>query len=231
MLDALAQGMREVRSKPIVGEQLHVSRRPFTTCPLGLPSFFTSGSLEQAWLQRCLLDSTQCSFVPCRVLLPCHARLVAPLALPPHSPTPPPPPPQTPPHPPTPQLDGFLENMLRSRISRRVMAEQHINLTNQRPGYIGTAAWPGGPAYVNAPTLACAAGMLCCLCSQQHWCWSLARPPYLAPCSWQPTGCLPGPACCRRHRLHAAQPGRCGGLCCLALQAGGIECSNTAVLG
>ncbi|KAL4447906.1 hypothetical protein ABPG75_005125 [Micractinium tetrahymenae] len=57
MLDALAQGMREVRSKPIVGEQLH--------------------------------------------------------------------------------LDGFLENMLRSRISRRVMAEQHINLTNQRPGYIG----------------------------------------------------------------------------------------------
>ncbi|KAL4853660.1 [3-methyl-2-oxobutanoate dehydrogenase [lipoamide]] kinase [Chlorella vulgaris] len=57
MLDALAQGMREVRSKPIVGEQL--------------------------------------------------------------------------------QLDGFLENMLRSRISRRVMAEQHINLTHQRPGYIG----------------------------------------------------------------------------------------------
>ena len=35
------------------------------------------------------------------------------------------------------QLDGFLENMLRSRISRRVMAEQHINLNNQRPGYIG----------------------------------------------------------------------------------------------
>ncbi|PSC73841.1 pyruvate dehydrogenase kinase [Micractinium conductrix] len=57
MLDALAQGMREVRSKPVVGEQL--------------------------------------------------------------------------------QLDAFLENMLRSRISRRVMAEQHINLTNQRPGYIG----------------------------------------------------------------------------------------------
>jgi [3-methyl-2-oxobutanoate dehydrogenase (acetyl-transferring)] kinase len=57
MLDALAQGMREVRSKPVVGEQLH--------------------------------------------------------------------------------LDGFLENMLRSRISRRVMAEQHINLASQRPGYIG----------------------------------------------------------------------------------------------
>ncbi|EFN56714.1 hypothetical protein CHLNCDRAFT_21859, partial [Chlorella variabilis] len=36
-----------------------------------------------------------------------------------------------------PILDGFLENMLRSRISRRVMAEQHINLTHQRPGYIG----------------------------------------------------------------------------------------------
>lgn len=35
------------------------------------------------------------------------------------------------------QLDGFLENMLRSRISRRVMAEQHINLASQRPGYIG----------------------------------------------------------------------------------------------
>lgn len=35
------------------------------------------------------------------------------------------------------RLDGFLENMLRSRISRRVLAEQHINLTNGRPGYIG----------------------------------------------------------------------------------------------
>ena len=49
---------------------------------------------------------------------------------------PPPPPPASA------QLDAFLENMLRSRISRRVMAEQHINLTNQRPGYIG--APPGG---------------------------------------------------------------------------------------
>lgn len=34
-------------------------------------------------------------------------------------------------------LDGFLESMLRSRISRRVLAEQHINLTNRRPGYVG----------------------------------------------------------------------------------------------
>ena len=32
------------------------------------------------------------------------------------------------------RLDGFLENMLRSRISRRVLAEQHINLTNGRCG-------------------------------------------------------------------------------------------------
>ena len=30
------------------------------------------------------------------------------------------------------QLDGFLNNMLRSRISRRVLAEQHINLANKR---------------------------------------------------------------------------------------------------
>lgn len=29
-------------------------------------------------------------------------------------------------------LDPFLENMLRSRISRRVLAEQHINLHNGR---------------------------------------------------------------------------------------------------
>lgn len=42
-----------------------------------------------------------------------------------------------------PQLDGFLENMLRSRISRRVMAEQHITLTSQRPGYIGAPALLG----------------------------------------------------------------------------------------
>lgn len=49
------------------------------------------------------------------------------------------------------QLDGFLDNMLRSRISRRVIAEQHINLqhtmyvhtfafalhTVHRPGFIG----------------------------------------------------------------------------------------------
>ena len=35
------------------------------------------------------------------------------------------------------QLDTFLEAMLRSRISRRVLAEQHININNGRPGYIG----------------------------------------------------------------------------------------------
>lgn len=34
-------------------------------------------------------------------------------------------------------LDPFLEAMLRSRISRRVLAEHHINLANGRPGYIG----------------------------------------------------------------------------------------------
>lgn len=34
-------------------------------------------------------------------------------------------------------LDGFLEAMLRSRISRRILAEQHINLTSPRPGYYG----------------------------------------------------------------------------------------------
>ena len=30
------------------------------------------------------------------------------------------------------QLNGFLANMLSSRISRRVLAEQHINLHNRR---------------------------------------------------------------------------------------------------
>ena len=30
------------------------------------------------------------------------------------------------------QLNGFLDNMLTSRISRRVLAEQHINLHNRR---------------------------------------------------------------------------------------------------
>ena len=30
------------------------------------------------------------------------------------------------------QLDAFLDNMLRSRISRRVIAEQHIHLANRR---------------------------------------------------------------------------------------------------
>ncbi|GJP66109.1 hypothetical protein CLOP_g23026 [Closterium sp. NIES-67] len=34
-------------------------------------------------------------------------------------------------------LDGFLDNMLRSRISRRVVAEQHIALQQKRPGFIG----------------------------------------------------------------------------------------------
>lgn len=36
------------------------------------------------------------------------------------------------------QLDGFLENMLTSRISRRVLAEQHIHLHNRRC-ILGTA--------------------------------------------------------------------------------------------
>ncbi len=35
------------------------------------------------------------------------------------------------------QLDDFLDSMLRSRISRRVIAEQHLNLAKRRPGYIG----------------------------------------------------------------------------------------------
>eukprot|EP00884_Botryococcus_braunii_P006717 jgi/Botrbrau1/16046/Bobra.7_2s0020.1 len=35
------------------------------------------------------------------------------------------------------QLDEFLDSMLRSRISRRVIAEQHLNLMKRRPGYIG----------------------------------------------------------------------------------------------
>ncbi|KAF8071299.1 hypothetical protein HT031_001382 [Scenedesmus sp. PABB004] len=38
------------------------------------------------------------------------------------------------------ELDNFLDAMLRSRISRRVMAEQHLHLTNARPGFIGSIA-------------------------------------------------------------------------------------------
>eukprot|EP00878_Enallax_costatus_P015017 GHUV01015724.1.p1 GENE.GHUV01015724.1~~GHUV01015724.1.p1 ORF type:complete len:495 (+),score=95.37 GHUV01015724.1:1927-3411(+) len=37
-------------------------------------------------------------------------------------------------------LDYFLDNMLRSRISRRVIAEQHLHIVNTRPGYIGSIA-------------------------------------------------------------------------------------------
>lgn len=105
-------------------------------------------------------------------------------------------------------LDGFLENMLRSRISRRVMAEQHINLTNPRPGYIGAPAWPGPaqgragaqfrgqPAPANGPRVRAArrAG-------------ALAHP------------AAPPPD--HRHRVHAAQPGGRSRLCSHAVQAGG----------
>lgn len=35
------------------------------------------------------------------------------------------------------QLDPFLDAMLRSRISRRVLAEHHINLASARPGFVG----------------------------------------------------------------------------------------------
>lgn len=39
---------------------------------------------------------------------------------------------------PDPQLPrSFLENMLRSRISRRTLAEQHMYLNQGRPGYVG----------------------------------------------------------------------------------------------
>lgn len=34
-------------------------------------------------------------------------------------------------------LDGFFDSMLRSRISRRVLAEQHLHINNKRPAYIG----------------------------------------------------------------------------------------------
>ncbi|GFH16423.1 protein-serine/threonine kinase, partial [Haematococcus lacustris] len=35
------------------------------------------------------------------------------------------------------QLDPFFESLLRSRISRRVLAEQHLQLGLRRPGYVG----------------------------------------------------------------------------------------------
>ncbi|EFJ48498.1 pyruvate dehydrogenase kinase [Volvox carteri f. nagariensis] len=35
------------------------------------------------------------------------------------------------------QMDAFFDSMLRSRISRRVIAEQHLHIGNKRPGYIG----------------------------------------------------------------------------------------------
>jgi [3-methyl-2-oxobutanoate dehydrogenase (acetyl-transferring)] kinase len=34
-------------------------------------------------------------------------------------------------------LDAFLESMLRSRVSRRVLAEHHIGLASPRPGHVG----------------------------------------------------------------------------------------------
>mmetsp|Transcript_913 Transcript_913/g.2443 ORF Transcript_913/g.2443 Transcript_913/m.2443 type:complete len:544 (-) Transcript_913:136-1767(-) len=37
-------------------------------------------------------------------------------------------------------LDAFFDSMLRSRISRRVIGEQHLHLTEKRPGYIGIIA-------------------------------------------------------------------------------------------
>ncbi|KAK9845511.1 hypothetical protein WJX81_008336 [Elliptochloris bilobata] len=39
-----------------------------------------------------------------------------------------------------PNLDAFFDSMLRSRISRRVIAEQHIHLAQRRPGFIGVIA-------------------------------------------------------------------------------------------
>lgn len=50
MLDALAQGMREVRSKPIVGEQLHVSQHCGLPFSPELPELLTS-----AWVAGCIL--------------------------------------------------------------------------------------------------------------------------------------------------------------------------------
>ena len=38
------------------------------------------------------------------------------------------------------RLDSFFDAMLRSRISRRVIAEQHLHLARHRPGYIGAIA-------------------------------------------------------------------------------------------
>ncbi|GAX75682.1 hypothetical protein CEUSTIGMA_g3125.t1 [Chlamydomonas eustigma] len=35
------------------------------------------------------------------------------------------------------QLDSFFDSMLRSRISRRILAEQHLHLGDRRPGYVG----------------------------------------------------------------------------------------------
>lgn len=35
------------------------------------------------------------------------------------------------------QLDAFLDGMLRSRISRRVIAEQHVSLLSPRPHHVG----------------------------------------------------------------------------------------------
>lgn len=34
-------------------------------------------------------------------------------------------------------LDNFLDGMLRSRITRRIIAEQHINLETPKPHHIG----------------------------------------------------------------------------------------------
>jgi hypothetical protein len=35
------------------------------------------------------------------------------------------------------RMDSFFDSMLRSRISRRVIAEQHLHINNKRPAFIG----------------------------------------------------------------------------------------------
>ena len=62
------------------------------------------------------------------------------------------------------ELNSFLENMLTSRISRRVLAEQHINLHNRRCRLCQVPARPS-----SRPETSCYALHISCLpfCSNE----------------------------------------------------------------
>jgi hypothetical protein len=51
------------------------------------------------------------------------------------------------------QVDAFLESMIHGRISRRILAEQHIALHHATPGYVGIVALDCRPAKIAASVI------------------------------------------------------------------------------